>query len=183
VKMLAVLVPFLLFGGETLLANQAEVDVCVGKLPAEAAVLLSSRFPSWHVKRLEDFGAEDQKLWQSRRPGQCPGVVPAHLQFRSQFSYAVLLVPNSMDRPGLRVVVLYRTAGPPAFRALLLLKDDKSRPSRQGLVKMPSGTYCGFENLHCVTLGLEAFNLEALEDGILLYYFRGGRFRTLQTSD
>jgi hypothetical protein len=159
-------------------------EACEGTpLPPTATRLLKSSFPGWRVKTLADLEPYYRRLWTKHHPADCPGVAAGHFESRGSLSYAVILVPPGVRSMGFKVVVLTESQDHRRFRERVVLDDHESDSSRHVVARVPPGRYCDAEGLNCINSSLDAFNLEYLESGILLYYFDRATFKSLQISD
>ena len=65
----------------------------------------------------------------------------------------------------------------------LMLKTSRAPSSGLVISKVPPGRYPGFDTTQAVRLKLDGLEAEWLEKSSVLYYWRNGKYRTLQTSD
>ena len=131
---------------------------------------------------MSDLGADDKHLWVRAHPKECPGIAIGHFEKPDRLAYAVLLVPKSELNDGYKIIVLSKLATGDAYAVRLL---DQADGQSSGLVisKAPRGSYSAFENTTSVRLKLDAVNVEWIEKAGVLYYWSGGKYRNIQTSD
>ena len=152
-------------------------------LPSDARLVIEQRFPNWRPKVLSDLSGYDKTLWLKTHPKDCPGIAVGHFEQVDRLAYAVLLVPKSGHTASYKVVVLSKAADEYAVR--LLDHADGTTYSDSGLIisKESHGTYSGFDETKSVHLKVDGVNVEWLEKSSVLYYWSGGKYRSLQTSD
>jgi hypothetical protein len=152
-------------------------------LPSDAQLLLEQRFPEWRPKVLSDLSGYDRKLWLETHPKDCPGIAVGHFEQPDRVAYAVLLVPKSGHTASYKIIVLSKASNEYAVR--LLDHAEGSTDSDSGLVisKEPHGRYSGFDETKSVRLKFDGVNVEWLEKSSVLYYWSGGKYRSIQTSD
>jgi len=151
-------------------------------LPPQARALLGERFPKWRIKLPSDLDDFDKQAWAQEHPKDCPGLAIGHFEDAIQVAYGLFLVPKSSAGSGSKLVVLAesKTAGGYVVR---MLAEERGPESGMVISKVPPGKYPGFDTTQSVRLKLDGLEAEWLEKSSVLYYWRNGKYRTLQTSD
>jgi cytochrome c-type biogenesis protein CcmE len=165
-------------------AEKPRIEPCDNTpLPDEVRQLLAQKFPSWLTARFGDLSDEEQNQWQnSKQRGLCPGIAKGHFESPTSFSYALLLVPTNPETLGFKIVV----AGKKSGKYELKVVEDIENFSYAGnaIYTLPPGKYQDFYQEKTVTLTLDAFQWEIIYKGkAIMYYWKGGSYRTLITSD
>jgi hypothetical protein len=166
----------------SLASTQAQDPCAEGNLPAGVATLLAKRFPAWKVEKPDDFDAYYRKLWLKAHPNECPGIAIGHFFSDRHLSFAVLLISRASEMSGYKLVTIVEGAGG-SYQARVLEGVDKSPPTPVVLEAVPPGQYSDAEGGTRARITLDAIQAEQLEAGAILYYWRGGRFRRLITSE
>jgi len=145
-------------------------------------MVVSEKFPGWRVKAVSDLEGYDRELWLKEHPKECPGIAVGHFEDPSQAAYALLLLPKSAVPGGYKLLVVAKAAGGDKYVVRVL---DEEQGSDAGLVisKVPPGKQTGFDTTQSVRLKLDGFEAEWLEKSSVLYYWRNGKYQTLETSD
>lgn len=175
--------PFLLlfvltFG--THLAAQTQTTCKADDLPSGAKLLVSKTFPGWRFK-----GTSDLVDYAKAHPKECPGIALGHFESPDQTAYGLLLVPTSGAETGYKIVVLSKsdTAGNYSIRVLDHAEGQAGVGSGLVISKVPPGKYSGFDSTRSIRVRLDAIEAEWLEKSSVLYFWKNGKYRTLQTSD
>lgn len=177
---IALLLPFLL----TIPLLAQKPDLCgLGSLPTGVQELLNSKYHDLRPKTLSDLAEDDQKLWLASNPHSCPGVAVGGFEERSHRGYAILLVPKSGADGEYKLVVVAQHEASAEYHVSLLTHGSNTPNSGLVISRVPPGKQTGFDESKSVTLRRDGINLEWLEKGSLLYYYSGGSYRELQTSD
>ena len=161
--------------------NACEADA----LPPEAKSFVSKTFPGWRLKLTSDLVAYDQELWAKEHPKECPGIAVGHFEAADQVAYGLLLIPKSVPELGYKIVVLNRSTTGNTYSVRVLDHAEGQPGADSGLVisKVPPGGYSGFDTTQSAKLRLDGLEAEWIEKSSVLYFWRNGRYRTLQTSD
>ena len=152
------------------------------KLPRQIVKLIETKFSGWRPRQFSDLGSDDQQLWIKAHGNDCPGTAVGHFEGEDRLSYAVLLVPESDPATGYKLLVFNRTPSGDTYAWKLL---DRANAAYSGLVieTAPPGKYSDYEDARIsVTTKLDGFYEEWIEKGALLYYWSGGRYKTVRVS-
>jgi hypothetical protein len=147
---------------------------------------LKEKFPGWRAKTLSDLGEDDHRLWLQAHPKQCPGIAAGHFN-GTDTSFALLLVRESNSAGGYKLVVA--TPGPSingyseGYSFALLDHNDTQSAAGMVISKVKPGKYSDFGRTKTITTQLDCINVEWIEAAAELYYWTGGQYKTLQTSD
>ena len=154
-------------------------------IPAQAQLLITKKFPGWRVKLTSDLADYDKELWSKEHRIECPGITVGYFEHPDQKAYGLLLVPKSGAETGYKIVVVAKSGPADTYSLRMLDHAEEQRGSGDGLVisTVPPGTYPGFDTSESVHLKQDALEVEWLEKSSVLYYWRNGRYQTLQTSD
>lgn len=178
------LLAFVLAFGTHLVAH-AQNTCQANALPSEGKSLVSKTFPGWRLKRTSDLAEYDRQVWAKAHPKECPGIAVGHFEASGQAAYGLLLVPKSGAETGYKIVVLSRSTNADHYSVRVLDHTEGQPGAGSGLVlsKVPPGEYSGFDTTQSVRLTLDALEAEWIEKSSVLYFWKNGRYRTLQTSD
>ena len=152
-------------------------------LPAPLVEVLKSKFAGWRLERLSDLDGDDQKLWREGHSKECPGIAVGHFESADNLSYAVLLLISSAQSGGYRIVVFSKDASADSYSAKVLDREVGKDYFAPVIYKLPPGKYTGFDESQSVFLKLDGVGVEWLEKSSLIYYWRAGRYHTIETSD
>ena len=172
---------FACFAAQSVLAATAS-DPCANiTLPAGVEQVLKQQYPDWRPKTVTDLEGYDQKLWLSTNPRRCPGIATGHFEQANQLAYALLLVPNSGQNAGYKVIIVVRSDDHDNYAVRLL--DQGKFESGMVISRERPGKHTGLEATESVTLKFDGLNVEWLEKSSVLYYYADGSYHQLQTSD
>jgi len=154
-------------------------------LPSAAKSLLNKTFPAWRIKRPSDLVAYDLELWGKVHPKECPGIAVGHFESPNQTGYGLLLIQKTGAETGYKIVVLIKSTTANCYSLRVLDHAEGQAGTGSGLVisKVPSGKYSGFDSTQSIKVRLDAVEAEWLEKSSVLYFWKNGKYRTLQTSD
>ncbi len=166
------------------LSAQSQNRCRIENLPVQAQGLIRT-FPGWRIKLVSDLESYDKQLWEKAHPKECPGLAIGHFQTADQTAYALLLIPNKGVNDGFKILVLTKSEKADIYSLKVLDHAEQQPGSSSGLVisKVPPGKYSGFDMTQSVTLKTDGIEAEWLEQSSILYYWKNGRYRKLQTSD
>jgi len=184
-RRLGQLLVFMFLAVGTHLAAKSQNTCDADTLPPQAKSLVTETFPGWRLKQTSDLEGYDRELWTKAHPKDCPGIAVGHFEFSDQTAYAIVLIPKSQPESGYKIVVLAKSTSAERYSVKVLDHNDGQAGASSGLVisKLPPGEYSGFDTTQSIKTKLDAFEAEWLEKSSVLYFWRNGRYRTLQTSD
>jgi hypothetical protein len=167
------------------LSSQVQSRCGDAALPLRARLLIRKRFPGWRIKLPSDLVGFDKQAYAQDHPKECPGIAVGHFEDPSTKGYGLLLIPIPAPQNGSKIVVLSEDANSDGYSARVLAHSEDQPGASSGLVlsKVPPGRYPGFDTTQAVRLKLDGLEAEWLEKSSVLYYWRNGKYRTLQTSD
>ena len=151
-------------------------------LPNPVLDMIRTKFSGWRPKNVADLDAEDRELWLKPHLNDCPGIAVGHFESPDRLTHALLLVPQSNLSGGYKLVVFSKV---PTGDGYVFKLVDHASAAYSGLVieKAPQGKYSDYEDARIsVTIKLEGFYEEWIEKGALLYYWSGGRYKTVRVS-
>jgi hypothetical protein len=151
-------------------------------LPQFVRVVMKSKIPSWRVVKIDDLDQRYQDLWRQAHPAECPGFTWGFFESKTRLSYAVLLIPQGSPKPGYRLIVVSKTKkGGVAVRVLERIDDPAT--SQYVIAKLPPGKYDNIYETLSVKIELDGIQMELLEVGAILFYWKAGRFQELIISE
>jgi hypothetical protein len=162
---------------------QAPAACDAAALPAPVNELLKSKFAGWRPEHVADLEGNDQKLWLEAHPKECPGIAVGHFESAGSLSYAVLLVPVSERVSGYQIVVFSKEPNADSYALRVLDHREGKDYFAPVIYKVPPGKYTGFDDSKSVLLKLDGVNVEWIEKSSFIYYWWGGRYRKIWTSD
>ena len=163
----------------------AQASAMCGEVPIPAPVsrLLRAKFSQWRPERVSDLDGDDRRSWSDEHQKDCPGIAVGHFESTGKLSYAVVLVPISGAHSGYRIVVFSESPTADAYKWLLLEQKYGKDQFAPAISKEAPGKYLGLDRSKSVLLKLDGINVEWIEKSSVLYYWRGGHYRRLWTSD
>ncbi len=156
----------------------AASPTCAAKLPKSVIEVIQKRWPGWTIVDVMDLRSDNQTLWKKAHGTCCPGVVVGHFEGNST-SYAVTLFRGKKTLDQVLLVIKPEAQGEPR---VFVLSAPQTVAYLSVIHKVPPGTYDDVEG-GTVRIRRDAIEYEAIEAGSVTYYFEGGRFRSLQTSE
>jgi hypothetical protein len=165
--------------------SAAQVSTVCGEaaLPAPINDLLKSKFAGWRPERTSDLYPDDQKFWSEKHPKECPGIAAGHFESADTVSYAVLLVPAAKQRSGFQIIAFSEGPKTDAYSMKVLEQAEGKDQFAPVIYKVPPGKYVGFDDTKSVRLKLDGINVEWIEKSSYIYYWWGGRYHRIWTSD
>ncbi|HEX6879906.1 MAG TPA: hypothetical protein VF135_06055 [Terriglobales bacterium] len=169
-----VAVLFLVLAGSYCAATTA----CTNQLPKPVSEAIQKKWQGWQIVDVADLRADDQTLWRKTHGTACPGVAVGHFE-GSSTSYAVTLFRH---KNGLEQVLLVIKPEAHGDSRVYVLSKPQNVAYLSVIHKLSPGTYDDGEGGK-VRIRRDAIAYEAIEAGNISYYFEGGKFRSLQTSE
>jgi hypothetical protein len=160
------------------------IDPCESiPVPSAISTLLQKGFPGWRIEKLSDLvDASDRDAWTKKYPTACPGFVEGHFQNLDSVGYAFLLLPADQTKKGYRLAVFLETPKN-GWRSLVLERNDQYTPNTAVIGLAPSGDYREAEGSKKIVTITEGIFSEDVGRGVMIYYWRAERFRSLVISD
>ena len=163
----------LCFAATPALATPTE---CVLPQPVQAA--LGDKWSGWRLLQLADLRSDDQTLWRDHplNGKPCPGMNQGKFDgLRTGFLFT--LVRESEEQ-----VVIVATPSGDSFTITVLAKPMKV-PYFSVVNVVPPGKYKDFYTGRATQIRADSAAIEAIEANITLFYFDGGRWKSLVISD
>jgi len=152
------------------------------KIPRGVSVLLEQSFLHWRIEKTSDLEPSNREAWINKYPGSCPGFVAGHFQRTDSIAYAFLLLPADEAKKGYRLVVILESAKG-RWRSIVLEKGDQNTPNSAVIGLAQPGEYHEAEGSKKIRTETEAIFSEDVGVGVMIYYWRVDRFRSLVISD
>lgn len=150
-----------------------------GCLPPQLGAALHERYPDMKIVELQDLLADDQQIMKDAHLAECPGVAHGNFDGRG-LSYAVTLFSKSPELRQMLVVI-----GPENPKKALELRvlDDPTLVVRLAIIRrLPPGALESVDGQK-VTAKYDAVAYETLEAAVAVFYFAGGKFLNVVTSE
>jgi len=152
-------------------------------LPTRINELLKTKFPQWRPKQASDMSTDDQQSWLGAHEKECPGIAVGQFESADALSYAVLLVAKSEPTGGYKIVAFSRMPAGDVYALKLLDRADGETYSGRVISKADLRKYSDFDGTKSIETKLDGVYVEWIEKVAQLYYWSGGRYRTLRVSD
>jgi len=107
----------------------------------------------------------------------CPGIAMGHVERKDELAYAVSLKPRDPQQTGWRLVVISKNRQG-VYRDRVLGHTDERVPPYIIYVVPPEEYTDAFET-ESVTLRLDGIQVEQMEAGAVLLYWKDGRYHSL----
>jgi hypothetical protein len=143
--------------------------------PPQIAQVLSAQWPGWHILQLDDLYPDDRALWKHHWRSACPGLTTGHYIKPGSKSYAlalikdkqeaVIIIPDSGSLADVHVVI------PPCVGVFCVVHT------------LPPGKYSDAERTQSMSVTTDSIAFEHIESGMTMYYWKAGRFRSLELSE
>jgi len=180
-------IPFILIwtvtvlSADTLLAaRRPSKDFCANPpLVEPVKKLLSLKYyQQWRPIALGDLPKPHQRMWRrSLNRFDCPGIAMGHFERKHELSYAFSLKPRDPRQNGWRLIVISKTVQG-TYRDRVLGQTDERVPPYVIYVVPPEEYTDAFET-ESVKLRLDGLQVEQMESGAMLFYWREGQYRSL----
>lgn len=165
------------------LAQQSTSNCDRRDLPVDVSGVLKTQFAGWRVKTIEDLDAYERKLWTHSKLKQCPGIAIGHFFNPTDQAVALLLVPEHRGSNGFKVVVFSKLKGKLGVASTVIEESKDQLSTRIVIYRVPPGLYKDPENTRKVRITLDGIQVEEMEAGSSVYFWRNGRFENLLTSE
>jgi hypothetical protein len=168
--------------GERSSVSRASDECETVNIPPEVSVVLERSFSRWRIEKTSDLEPSNRETWTKKYPGLCPGFVAGHFQRLDSVAYAFLLLPADKTMKGYRVVAILESAKG-RWHPIVIEKSDQTTPTSAVIGLAKPGEYREAEGSQKVFIQTDAIFSEDIGVGVLIYYWRGDRFRSLVISD
>lgn len=163
-----------------LAARRPPKDFCASPPLVEPVKQLLTRKYSrqWRPIALWDLPKPHQRMWRrSLNRFDCPGIAMGHFERKHELSYAFSMKPRDPRQTGWRLIVITKT-GQGAYRDRVLAQTDERVPPYVIYVVPPEEYTDAFET-ESVKLRLDGLQVEQMEAGTMLFYWKEGQYRSL----
>jgi hypothetical protein len=169
-----------LMAGTLPAARRLPKDFCASPpLVDPVKKLLSLKYyQQWRPIALGDLPKPHQRMWRrSLNRFDCPGIAMGHFEQKNELSYAFSMKPRDPRQTGWRLVVISKTRQGD-YRDRVLGQTDERVPPYVIYVVPPEEYTDAFET-ESVRLKLDGLQVEQMEAGAMLFYWKEGRYRSL----
>jgi len=167
--------------GDRLMAARRPVkDFCANPPLVEPIKnLLSLKYyQQWRPIAIYDLLPPHQRMWRrSLNRFDCPGIAMGHFERKNELSYAFSLKPRDPRQTGWRLVVISKTKQG-AYRDRVLGQTDERVPPYV-IYAVPPEEYTDAFETESVKLRLDGLQVEQMESGAMLFYWKEGQYRSL----
>ena len=170
----------MLVADSAMAARRPPKDFCANPpLVGPVKQLLSLRYyQQWRPISLSDLPKPHQRMWRrSLNRFDCPGIALGHFERRNELAYAFSLKPRDNRQGGWRLVVISRTAQG-TYRDRVLGQTDERVPPYV-IYSVPPEEYTDAFETESVRLRLDGIQVEQMEAGAMLFYWRDGQYRSM----
>ena len=169
-----------LAAGSGLAARRPPKDFCANPpLVEPVRKLLSLKYyQQWRPIALSDLPKPHQRMWRrSLNRFDCPGIAMGHFERKHELAYAFSLKPRDYRQGGWRLVVISKT-GRGMYRDRVLGQTDERVPPYV-IYSVPPEEYTDAFETESVRLRLDGIQVEQMEAGAMLFYWRDGQYRSM----
>ena len=92
-------------------------------------------------------------------------------------------MPQSRPTGGYRILVFSKAPRGDGYRFTVLTQADTESDSGMVIETAPPGKYPSFDDLKSVTIKRDGLYVEWIEKAIILYFWTGSRYGSIQISD
>ncbi len=163
-----------------LAARRPAKDFCANPpLMEPVKKLLSLKYyQQWRPIAIHDLSPPHQRMWRrSLNRFDCPGIAMGHFEWKSELSYAFSMKPRDPRQTGWRLVVISKTRQG-TYRDRVLGQTDERVPPYV-IYAVPPEEYTDAFETESVTLRLDGLQVEQMESGAMLFYWKEGQYRSL----
>lgn len=133
----------------------------------------------WSILNTGQLRKDDQTLWRKYHPQKCPGMTAAKFDQTNRDFYALALTQQTQTGFAEKLIVLRKdgrrveewTISPASKTPILLV-----------VWRVPPGVYLDEETGKKVRIPNDSIIYEEMEAGSLQYYYKAGKFLSLQAS-
>ena len=169
-----------LSGDRLLAARRPPKDFCASPPLVEPVkhLLTLKYYQQWRPIALWDLPKPHQRMWRrSLNRFDCPGIAMGHFERKQELSYAFSMKPRDPRQGGWRLVVISKTRQG-TFRDRVLAQTDERVPPYVIYVVPPEEYTDAFET-ESIKLRLDGLQVEQMEAGAMLFYWKEGQYRSL----
>lgn len=142
------------------------------------SILTRKYYQQWRPIALGDLPKPHQRMWRrSLNRFDCPGIAMGHFERRNELAYAFSLKPRDPRQTGWRLVVISRT-GKGTYRDRVLGQTDERVPPYV-IYSVPPEEYTDAFETESVRLRLDGLQVEQMESGAVLFYWKEGQYKSL----
>ena len=167
-----------------LAARRPPKDFCANPpLVEPVKQLLSLKYyQQWRPIALGDLPKPHQRMWRrSLNRFDCPGIAMGHFERKHELAYAFSLKPRDYRQGGWRLVVISKTKQG-TYRDRVLGQTDERVPPYV-IYSVPPEEYTDAFETESVRLRLDGIQVEQMEAGAMLFYWREGQYRSIILSE
>jgi hypothetical protein len=141
--------------------------------------LLSLKYyQQWRPITVSDLPPPHQRMWRrSLNRFDCPGVAMGHFERKDELAYAFSLKPRDPQQTGWRLVVISKNRQGVYHDRVLGHTDERVPP--YVIYVVPPEEYPDAFETESVTLRLDGIQVEQMEAGAVLLYWKDGRYHSL----
>lgn len=169
-----------LFSDTLLAARRPAKDFCANPpLMEPIKKLLSLKYyQQWRPIAIYDLPPPHQRMWRrSLNRFDCPGIAMGHFERKSELSYAFSMKPRDPRQTGWRLVVISQTRQGTYHDRVLGQTDERVPP--YVIYVVPPEEYTDAFETESVKLRLDGLQVEQMESGAMLFYWREGQYHSL----
>jgi len=154
-----------------------------GRLPIGVLQSLRTQFAGWRIKTFDDLEPYHRQLWTETRGNECPGIAVGRFLMDSVDVVCLLLVRDQPGKRGYKIVAFSPRRDKSRPRVLVVEDEPSGNAAGVVLCRVAPGILSGVETTQPVRLVLDGLQVEELEVGSTLYYWKDGRFRHIRISE
>jgi hypothetical protein len=163
--------------------QKVSLDCSTSVLPQGVSKILESSFADWRIRKFEDLDAYDQTLWEKNGPKECPGITSGNFLKKEDRVFALLLVPKVPGSKGYKVVV-FSSLEKGGKITPMVVEDVKDQDSSNVVIyRVPPGVYREPEETTGIQIKLDGIQVEKMEVGTMVYFWKNHRFEKIITSE
>lgn len=166
--------------GELMAARRPAKDFCANPPLVEPVkkLLTLKYYQDWRPIALSDLSKPHQRMWRrSLNRFDCPGIAMGHFERKDELAYAFSLTPRDPRQTGWRLVVISKNRQG-VYRDRVLGQTDERVPPYVIYVVPPEEYTDAFET-ESVKLRLDGLQVEQMEAGAVLFYWKDGQYKSL----